>query len=44
MNELSKSIREQLYTLAPETAFYPGHGEPGEIGIEKSTNPYVRAE
>lgn len=44
MTQLSKSIREQLYTLAPETAFYPGHGEPGEIGIEMSTNPYVRAE
>lgn len=40
--ELSKSIRERLYTLPPETRCFPGHGPETQIGREMKTNPFVR--
>ncbi len=43
MHELSKSIKERLLTLPPETVVWPGHGYGGShstIGEETRTNPY----
>ncbi len=40
---LETSIREQLYTLDPETVCYPGHGPATQVGREMATNPFVRA-
>ncbi len=41
---LERSIREQIYTLDPETVVYSGHGPQTTVGKEKETNPFVRAE
>ena len=41
-DELTRSIRTQIYTLPPETAVYPGHGPATTVGVEKQSNPYVR--
>jgi hydroxyacylglutathione hydrolase len=35
------SIRTKLYTLDPETAVYPGHGDPTTIEEERAENPFV---
>ena len=35
------SIRTKLYTLDPETAVYPGHGDPTSIAEERAENPFV---
>lgn len=40
---LLDSIRTHLYTLPPETTCYPGHGPTTTIGVEMTTNPFVRA-
>lgn len=40
---LARSIREQIYTLPPETVVFPGHGERTTVGDEAETNPYVSA-
>ncbi|MBX3389578.1 MAG: MBL fold metallo-hydrolase [Phycisphaeraceae bacterium] len=40
--DLSKSIRERLYTLPPETRCFPGHGPQTDIGREMKSNPFVR--
>jgi glyoxylase-like metal-dependent hydrolase (beta-lactamase superfamily II) len=40
--QLHRSIREKLYTLADETRVLPGHGPVTTIGREKRSNPYVR--
>lgn len=39
--ELSRSIREQIYTLPDATRLLPGHGPPTTVGQEKATNPFV---
>lgn len=39
---LAESIRAKLYTLAPETKVFPGHGPPTTIGREIASNPFVR--
>ena len=40
---LAQSIQLRLYTLPDDTAVYPGHGPETSIGVEKRTNPFVRA-
>lgn len=40
---LAASIRTKLYTLPDDTTIYPGHGPSSTIGVEKRTNPFVRA-
>ena len=39
---LYNSIR-RVMELPPETRLLPGHGQPGTLGEELETNPYVRA-
>lgn len=43
MEQLARSIREQLYTLPDDTRVLPGHGPETTIGREKRGNPFVRA-
>lgn len=40
---LRASIREKLYELPDSMRVFPGHGGPTEIGVEKRSNPFVRA-
>jgi glyoxylase-like metal-dependent hydrolase (beta-lactamase superfamily II) len=39
--QLSKSIKEQLFTLPGETTVYSGHGPQTTIGHEKEFNPFL---
>lgn len=41
--QLEKSIKEQLYTLPPETLVHCGHGPTTTIGQEATSNPFVQA-
>ncbi len=41
-NQLTQSIRTQIYTLPDETKVFAGHGPATAVGVEKRTNPYVR--
>jgi hydroxyacylglutathione hydrolase len=41
--ELEKSIKTKLYTLDDDVIVFPGHGAFTKIGIEKLTNPFVKA-
>lgn len=41
--ELERSIREQIYTLPPETKVFPGHGPVTSVAVERTSNPFVRA-
>ncbi len=38
---LAAGIKDQLYTLPPETVVYPGHGDPTTISHERRHNPFV---
>ena len=40
---LHRSIREKLYSLPNETIVLSGHGPATTIGVEKRSNPFVRA-
>ncbi len=40
---LADSIKARLYTLPDDYTVYPGHGGETTIGVEKITNPFVRA-
>lgn len=40
---LEKSIKEQVYTLPPDTVLYTGHGGSTTVSKEASSNPFVRA-
>ena len=37
---LIASIRENLFSLPPETTIWPGHGESSTIGYEIENNPF----
>lgn len=39
---LYDSIKEQLFTLPPETIVYPGHGPSTTIGEEQAHNPFLQ--
>ena len=39
--KLLASIRENIFTLPPETIVYPGHGPQSSIGDERQHNPFV---
>lgn len=41
--QLERSIREQIYTLPPETVVFPGHGPRTTVADERAHNPYVSA-
>lgn len=41
MNELERSIKEQVYVLPDDVVVYPGHGPSTTIGHEKKNNPFV---
>jgi len=43
MEELQRSIREQIFTLPDDTIVVPGHGPHTRVGFEKETNRYVTA-
>jgi hydroxyacylglutathione hydrolase len=38
---LLSSIRSKLYPLGDDVMFLPGHGQPGRIGEERRTNPFL---
>ncbi len=40
--QLVSSIKNKLLKLPDDTIVYPGHGPMTTIGLEKSTNPYIR--
>ena len=40
---LMTSIREQIFTLPPETQLLPGHGPATTVEEERRLNPYVQA-
>jgi glyoxylase-like metal-dependent hydrolase (beta-lactamase superfamily II) len=40
-DQLERSIREQIYTLPPETIVFSGHGPKTTVANEQATNPYV---
>lgn len=39
--QLERSIREQIYTLPPDTVVFAGHGPKTTVANEQATNPYV---
>jgi glyoxylase-like metal-dependent hydrolase (beta-lactamase superfamily II) len=41
--QIGRSIRGKLYTLPEDTIVFPGHGDTTTIGVEKRSNPFVRA-
>lgn len=40
--QLERSIRTKIYTLAPKTRCLPGHGPATSVERERASNPYVR--
>lgn len=40
--QLLDSIRRQIFTLDEEVTLVPGHGPNTSVGVEKTTNPFVR--
>ena len=38
---LEKSVKK-IYELPDSTVIYPGHGYPTSVGVEKTSNPFVR--
>lgn len=38
---LERAIREQIYTLPPDTKIFPGHGGSTTVKVERATNPFV---
>ena len=42
MSELTRSVKDKLFTLPDDTKVYPGHGDSTTIGHEKQYNPFVQ--
>ncbi len=42
MEQLIKSIKEEIFILPDETAVYPGHGPVTTIAQEKKSNPFLQ--
>jgi len=42
MEQLIKSIKEELFILPDETAVYPGHGPTTTVAQEKKSNPHLQ--
>jgi glyoxylase-like metal-dependent hydrolase (beta-lactamase superfamily II) len=42
-DDLRDSIQKKLYRLPDDVKVLPGHGPPTTIGVEKRTNPFVKA-
>lgn len=42
-NQISKSIKDRLYCLEPDTIVITGHGPKTKIGIERKQNAFIRA-
>lgn len=40
---LLDNIKNKIYTLPSDTVVYPGHGPSTTVGVEKQTNPFIRA-
>ncbi|AOY76952.1 MBL fold metallo-hydrolase [Clostridium formicaceticum] len=40
--QIIKSIKDKLMTLDENTTVFPGHGPATQIGVEKTTNPYIK--
>lgn len=40
--EMVQSLRTLSQIIAPDTAFFPGHGHPSTIAVEAELNPYLR--
>ncbi|MCC5911531.1 MAG: MBL fold metallo-hydrolase [Clostridiaceae bacterium] len=40
--QIIQSIKEKLMGLRDDTTVFPGHGPASKIGIEKTTNPYIK--
>lgn len=43
MDTLTRSIRDNIYTLPGSTVVYPGHGPRTTVEEEMNSNPFVRA-
>ena len=39
--DITRSIKEKLFTLDEDYVIYPGHGPSSTIGNEKNNNPYI---
>jgi hydroxyacylglutathione hydrolase len=39
--QLIRNIREQVFSLPPQTDLYPGHGPPTTVDHEQMTNPFL---
>jgi glyoxylase-like metal-dependent hydrolase (beta-lactamase superfamily II) len=42
METLIASVRENIFTLPPETVIYSGHGPETTVGDEKNHNPFFQ--
>lgn len=43
LDQILRSIHQKLLALPEETLVYPGHGPETTIGVEKASNPFLRA-
>ena len=39
---LVRSIKNAIYSLPDETVLYPGHGGSTTVGVEKTSNPFIK--